>query len=164
MVFEGLFGRARNGDRAANMAHGAHSVAWQTAHDGAFAHAVAEAQPHFYKCKRCGHWVDDDCWNTERGLCKDCAPDLQEEYSVAQVRAAVDDANEKAAQVDYVSADKFKETIGAICPHCGAKAGGGKFCAECGQPLAAAKKLCGACGKEVKAGVKFCPECGAKQA
>ncbi len=156
-LFGGIF------SSAANVAHGAHTAAWQKAHDGAYARAVAEAQPHFHKCKRCGHWVDEDCWNPARGLCKDCAPDLEEEFSVAQVRAAVDDANEKAAQVDYVSADKFKETIVAACPHCGAKAGGGKFCAECGQPLSA-KKFCGACGKEVKAGVKFCPECGAKQA
>ena len=83
--------------------------------------------------------MDEDCWNSERGLCKDCAPDLEEEYSVAQAQAAVDDAHEKAGQVDYVTADKFKETIVATCPHCGAKAGGGKFCEECGQPLAAAK-------------------------
>jgi predicted amidophosphoribosyltransferase len=76
----------------------------------------------------------------------------------------VEDAHEKAGPVDYVTADRFKETIVGACPHCGAQAGGGKFCAECGQPLAAAKKFCSECGKEVKAGVKFCPECGAKQA
>ena len=79
------------------------------------------------------------------------------------MEAAIQDATEKAGQVDYVSADRFKQTIVATCPHCGAKASGGKFCEECGQPLAAVKKFCGQCGKEVKAGVKFCPECGAKQ-
>lgn len=156
-LFGGIF------SSAATVAHGAHSAAWQKARDGAFTKAVEEAQPHFHKCKRCGHWVDEDCWNGERGLCKDCAPDLEEEFSHAQVQAAIQDATEKASQVDYVSADRFKQTIVATCPHCGAKAGGGKFCEECGQPLAAAKKFCGQCGKEVKAGVKFCPECGAKQ-
>lgn len=155
-LFGGIF------SSAANVAHGAHTAAWQKAHDDAFTHAVQEAQPHFHKCKRCGHWVDEDCWNNGRALCKDCAPDLEEEYSAVQVQAAVQDAREKAATVDYVSADHFKETIAGDCPHCGAKLTGGKFCPECGQPVVA-KKFCSECGKEIKAGVKFCPECGAKQ-
>src|SRR5437016_4380929 len=104
-LFGGIF------SSAANVAHGAHTAAWQKAHDGAFTHAVAEAQPHFHKCKRCGHWVDEDCWNGERGLCKDCAPDLEEEYSHVQAEAAVQDATEKASTVDYVSAERFKQTI-----------------------------------------------------
>jgi hypothetical protein len=156
-LFGGIF------SSAATVAHGARSAAWQKAHDAAFVKAVEVAQPHFHKCKRCGHWVDEDCWNGERGLCKDCAPNLEEEFSAVQVKAAVDDARLKAAQVDYVSADRFKETIAGTCPHCGAQSGGGKFCAECGQPLVAQKKFCTECGKEVKVGVKFCPECGAKQ-
>ena len=44
----------------------------------------------------------------------------------------------------------------------GARLTGGKFCPECGQPVAQ-KKFCTECGKEIQAGVKFCPECGAKQ-
>ena len=147
---------------AANAAHNVHSVGWEKAHDDAFARAVEEAKPNFHKCKRCGHWVDADCWNDERGLCKDCAPDLQEEYSNIQVQAAIADAREKAATVDYVSADKFKQTIVGTCPHCGAKLGGGKFCPECGKPLAA-EKFCIKCGAKLQEGAKFCPECGAKQ-
>ena len=147
---------------AANAAHSVHSAAWERAHDTAFSSAVEEARPHFHKCKRCGHWVDDDCWNDERGLCKDCAPDLQEEFSSIQTQAAIDDAREKAATVVYVSADKFKQTIVGTCPHCGAKVSGGKFCPECGQPLSA-EKFCVNCGAKLKAEAKFCAECGAKQ-
>jgi len=147
---------------AANAAHSVHSAAWEKAHDAAFARAVEEAQPHFHKCKRCGKWVDDDCWNAERVLCKDCAPDLQEEYSSIQVQAAINDAREKAESVDYVSADQFKQTIVSACPHCGASVGGGKFCPECGKPLAQ-EKFCSNCGAKLQAGAKFCPECGKKQ-
>ncbi len=86
----------------------------------------------YYHCKRCGHWVDEDCWNGDRGLCKHCAPNLEEEYSAVQVQAAVDDARLKARQVDYVSAEKFKETVVGTCPSCGAKVTGVKFCPECG--------------------------------
>ncbi|HLV45263.1 MAG TPA: zinc ribbon domain-containing protein [Aggregatilineales bacterium] len=148
--------------RAADAGRAVHSAAWEKAHDAAFERAVQEATPHFHKCKRCGHWVDDDCWNQPRNLCKDCAPDLQEEFSAAQVEAAVMDAREKAQSIDYVSADTFKETIVASCPHCGAAVGGGKFCPECGKPLAA-KRFCVECGSEMQAGAKFCPECGTKQ-
>ncbi len=157
-LFGGLF------NSAANVARGAHSAAWEQAHDKAFAAAVEAARPHFKKCKRCGQWVDGDCWNGPRGLCKSCAPDLEEEYSAAQVQAAIRDAHEKADQVDYVSAERFKQTVAGACPHCGAASTGGKFCGECGKPLAGAKKFCTECGKEIEAGIKFCPECGAKQA
>jgi membrane protease subunit (stomatin/prohibitin family) len=147
---------------AANAARSVHSAAWEKSHDKAFAIAVEEARPHFHKCKRCGHWVDDDCWNGERALCKSCAPELEEEFSAAQVQAAVDDAREKAAAVDYVSADRFKQTIVGACPHCGAKLSGGKFCPECGKPLLT-EKHCTNCGVKIKAEAKFCPECGTKQ-
>jgi predicted amidophosphoribosyltransferase len=54
--------------------------------------------------------------------------------------------------VDYVAADKFKQTIVGSCAFCGADLKGGKpvkqgkFCKECGKPVE---------------GAKFCPECGA---
>jgi hypothetical protein len=145
-----------------NAAHTVRSAGWQKARDDAFTRAVQEAQPHFHKCKRCGHWVDDDCWNNERGLCKDCAPDLQEEFSSIQVDAAINDARMKASQVDYVQPDTFKQTVVGSCPHCGAKVSGGKFCPNCGKPLAATK-FCTNCGATLPADSKFCAECGTKQ-
>ncbi len=156
-ILGGLF------SQAANVSQKVHSASWEKAHDDAFAAAVEEAKPHFKLCKRCSKWVDDGCWNAERGLCLDCAPDLEAEYSAAQVEAAVEDARVKARQVEYVSADKFKQTVVGTCPHCGARLTGGKFCPECGQPVVR-KRFCTECGKEVPGGVKFCPECGAKQA
>lgn len=46
-----------------------------------------------------------------------------------------------------------------ICPKCGQKTPKGKFCMECGQPLA---NRCPNCGAEVPQGGKFCLECGTK--
>ncbi len=155
-LFGGVLGKA------ANVARGVRSAGWEKSHDKAFAEAVDEAKPHFHKCKRCGKWVDGDCWNTQRNFCKECAPDLQEEMSSIQVQAAVTDAREKAQSVDYVSADKFKQDIIATCPHCGRKAGGGKFCQECGKPLVV-EKFCTNCGAKMEPGAKFCAECGTKQ-
>lgn len=44
-----------------------------------------------------------------------------------------------------------------VCPACGKPTPQGKFCTECGSPLAAA---CPGCGAQVAPGAKFCPECG----
>ena len=46
-----------------------------------------------------------------------------------------------------------------ICPKCGARTPKGKFCIECGAPLA---EKCPVCGADVPAGGKFCLECGSK--
>jgi membrane protease subunit (stomatin/prohibitin family) len=50
--------------------------------------------------------------------------------------------------------------VTVTCGKCNAKQPGGKFCAECGAPLAQAKKFCVGCGGELAAGAKFCPGCG----
>jgi len=52
---------------------------------------------------------------------------------------------------------------GKTCPHCGAKNVTGRFCPECGKPMAAADAsgwVCPRCGKTGNRG-KFCEECGA---
>jgi membrane protease subunit (stomatin/prohibitin family) len=47
-----------------------------------------------------------------------------------------------------------------ICPVCGKKTARGKFCMECGAPLAQTRK-CPNCGEDAQSG-KFCSECGHK--
>jgi membrane protease subunit (stomatin/prohibitin family) len=46
------------------------------------------------------------------------------------------------------------------CGKCSARQPGGKFCAECGNPLAQAKKFCTGCGQELVGAAKFCAGCG----
>lgn len=134
------------------------------ARDEAFAKAVEEARPHFRQCSRCGKWVcPEQCWNPRRGLCEQCAPNLEEEAAAAQATAAKEQVWEKARQTDLVGDVDMKTDRTVQCPHCGAKAEGGKFCPECGKPLST-KAACPKCGKQVAAGTKFCPECGAKMA
>jgi membrane protease subunit (stomatin/prohibitin family) len=54
------------------------------------------------------------------------------------------------------------QTSGVLvtCGKCNARQPGGKFCAECGAPLAQPKKFCVGCGTELGAMAKFCPNCG----
>jgi len=48
------------------------------------------------------------------------------------------------------------------CVACNTQQPGGKFCAECGTPLAQPKKFCTGCGGELGATAKFCASCGTR--
>jgi membrane protease subunit (stomatin/prohibitin family) len=49
----------------------------------------------------------------------------------------------------------------ATCPKCQAKVIPGKFCAECGAPMAVPmKRFCTGCGAELAGAAKFCANCG----
>jgi len=129
--------------------------------DRAFQEAIHEAKPKFRQCTRCGKWVCPDvCWNEARSLCEGCAPDLREEAASIQAHVAVEQLGQKMRQVDQVGGLDVSAHAVAACPHCNARVGGGKFCPECGQPLAAAPSKCRQCGAELSAAAKFCAECG----
>jgi len=85
-IFGGIFGAAANiGDRV-------HSATWEKAHDDAFVEAAQEIRPHFIQCPRCQTWVcREKCWNTKKGLCKECAPDLGVEMAAAQASKSVEE-------------------------------------------------------------------------
>jgi uncharacterized OB-fold protein len=132
------------------------------AHDEALRKSVEQAKVHFMQCSRCGKWVcPEHCWNHARGLCEECAPDMQEEMAAAQAHAVRDQLWTKAAETDYLQGVEMKREAVARCPSCGAKAQGGKFCPECGASLRP-KNECGGCGTILEAKAKFCPECGTR--
>lgn len=153
-VFGGILGRA--GDSAFEIQR----AVGGKAHDEALRKAVEEVKGHFKQCSRCGKWVcPENCWNVKRGLCEDCAPDVEEEMAAAQAQATKDQIWQKASETNYVkNVDMTAEAV-ASCPQCGAKTQASKFCPECGAKLRA-KTDCPKCGAEVEEGAKFCPECG----
>ena len=161
-MFGGVFGQAaRAGDALKDVLRG---KAW----DDAFAQAVAEIKPKFKQCTRCGWWVCPEiCWNGKASLCKKCAPDFAEESAAAQadaLREAVSaQLREKAAAANLTGGVEITQQQNLSCPHCGARAEGGKFCAGCGKPLSA-KAACKGCKAELAPGAKFCAQCGASQA
>ncbi len=155
-MFGGFLGRAGSGAYEIQRAVGG------KAHDQALRAAVEEVKPHFHQCKRCGKWVCPEvCWNPRRGLCMECAPDVEQEIAAAQAQATKDQVWEKAAATNYTGNLDLKRHMTAYCPECGAKTQGAKFCPECGARLNA-KATCPHCETEVEAGTRFCPECGGK--
>jgi hypothetical protein len=131
--------------------------------DKALAKAVAEVQPYFHQCHRCGQWVCDKvCWNAGAGLCAGCAPKMDQEVAGLQAAAQVQQVREKIAQQDWTKDVSYTDRAVGICPSCHAESGGGKFCQNCGQPLAAApwpKRFCTNCGAQL-ANSNFCGQCG----
>lgn len=152
---------------ASDLTHRVHSAAYEKGHDDAFVAAVRELQGQFVQCPRCSSWVcRDRCWNTQRGLCKDCAPDLGVEASAAQSSRTVEEiwAHSKMAEADreMLTEKSWREGMVASCPECEAPLPSNvKFCPEFGAKIKAEGK-CPACGEKVIPASKFCPECGEK--
>jgi hypothetical protein len=56
--------------------------------------------------------------------------------------AAREQIQEKAREVDWSKSRNIEQVTGAVCPSCGVKTQGGKFCQECGATLQPKKKMC----------------------
>lgn len=160
-IFGGLFGQA------ANLSEQARSAAWEKAHDAAFEKAMEELRPEFIQCPRCSNWVcRKSCWNTQKGLCKECAPDLGVEMAAAQASRTVEEiwAHSKMAEEDreMLKEKSWREGVRATCPNCEAPlANNAKFCPECGTKIKS-EQFCTECGNKLLPNAKFCPECGTK--
>ncbi len=159
-LFGGILGRAANlGDRV-------HSATWERAHDESFTEAVSEIKHYFIQCPRCNTWVcREKCWNTKKGLCKECAPDLGVEMAAAQASRSVEEVWAHAAMAEEdkkLTKEDWREGITATCPNCEKPlATNAKFCPECGFSLKP-KDKCPGCGAKLLPGAKFCAECGQK--
>lgn len=153
-------------DRAANASEHVRSAGYQKAKDAAFIKAIEELKPEFIQCPRCSNWVcKTSCWNTKKGLCKQCAPDLGVEMSAAQSSRSVEEIWAHAAMAEedkHLGTENWRKNIRASCPECGKSlATDAKFCPECGAKLVDDSK-CPQCGTKLQPGAKFCAECGFK--
>lgn len=157
----GIFGRA------ADLGEKARSATWEKAHDEAFIKATEELKGDFMQCPRCNSWVcKKNCWNTNKGLCKHCAPDLGVEMAAAQASRTREEiwAHSKVAEEDrnMLKEESWRAGVRATCPNCNAPlAANTKFCPECGAKISG-EAHCTQCGAKLAPGAKFCAECGAK--
>ena len=159
-IFGGIF------NSASDVSDRVKSATWQKAKDEAFIKATQEISGDFVQCPRCSSYVcREQCWNTKRGLCKQCAPDLGVEMSAAQASRSVEEVWAHAAMAEEdkkLAKENWRDTIRASCPKCEAPLQtNAKFCPECGEELKA-KKHCTNCGALITPETKFCAECGTK--
>ena len=56
-----------------------------------------------------------------------------------QAAAQVDQLNTKIQAQDWTRDINYRDQATGLCPSCGQETGGGKFCQDCGTPLAAAQ-------------------------
>jgi hypothetical protein len=139
---------------------------WKNAHDKAFEEAIEELTPKFIQCPHCHEWVcREQCWNTKKGLCKTCAPDLGVEMAVAQSERSVEEIHAHAAMAEEdkkLGKEYWRENIRATCPNCGIPLEtNAKFCPQCGAKLKS-DDICKSCGTKLTPGTRFCPQCGEK--
>lgn len=159
-----LFGGSKlwaAGQASEYMKDGLRGPAW----DSAFQKAIEEIKPKFHQCPRCARWTCPEvCWNEQRQMCLDCAPDLAQEAASAQAHIAAEQAAQKMREVDQIAGFDPTAQMTAACPHCHARLqAGAKFCAGCGKAVQAAggqKQFCTGCGSQLQPGGKFCPSCG----
>ena len=160
-LFGGILGRA------ADLGEQARSATWENAHDQAFVKAVEELKPDFVQCPRCSSWsCRKSCWNTNKGLCKQCAPDLGVEMAAAQASRTVEQiwAHSQVAESDreMLKEQSWRAGVRATCPSCHAPLEANKkFCGECGAQIQL-QEHCTDCGAVLIPGKKFCGECGAR--
>jgi hypothetical protein len=151
-VFGGRFwGASRAADAAQNITdHGARDKALQQ--------ACNEIMPQFHRCVRCNNWVDETCFNAQRGLCVNCAPNLASEMEAERSSVEISQMRDAVRAKTIFSGDTSERST--ECPSCGKPVGSEKFCGNCGTPLGTPK--CPKCGAEVAAGLSFCGNCGNK--
>lgn len=157
----GMFGGVLGG--VGEAAEGLAQSGWGKARDEAFKEAVGQAKEHFHRCGKCFQYVCDTCWNGDRGLCLNCAPDAEVEVESAMVQGELEAAREKGIAAGRERGQKIDtgKKRQLVCPKCKTETHGAKFCPECGFQMAV-KGKCSGCGAEMSPAAKFCPECGQK--
>jgi hypothetical protein len=148
-----LIGGLWGASSAANTAQG---LTDRGARDAALKKAADEIMPKFKQCPRDHYWVDDRCWNEERGLCINDAPKLAAEMEAERAAVQVNQMREAMQKTTQFLGDL--STRNTMCASCGKPVGSAKFCPSCGTPVAMSK--CTNCGTDLAAGAKFCGSCG----
>ncbi len=150
----GIFGRA------SYAADRAQDIADRGARDNALQQACNDIMPLFHRCVRCSSWVDETCFNAQRGLCVRCAPNLATEMEATRSEVELQQMRDAMQTQKVFSGDTSARST--ECPNCGKPVGSEKFCSNCGQALGTPK--CPKCGEEVATGARFCGNCGNKMA
>jgi hypothetical protein len=158
----GMFGGVLGG--ASTAIRGLAEAGFNSARDGAFKEAIEGAKGHFHRCAQCFQYNCASCFDKSKGLCYNCAPDVNVVIQTARAQGMVQGAAAQATSAGLSAGQKLdvKTEHQLVCPSCSAETHGAKFCPECGTKMNQ-KAACNACQAALEPGTKFCGECGAKQ-
>ena len=148
-LFGGLWG-------ASNATNTVKNITDRGARDEALKKAANEIMPLFKQCPRDHLWVDETCWNEERGLCVNDAPKLATEMEAERAAVQLNQMRQAMESTTQFSGDTSARAT--VCTSCGKPVGSEKFCSNCGTPVGMAK--CKSCGNDLAAGTRFCGNCG----
>ena len=141
---------------ASNVADRARQITDRGARDEALKKASNDLGHYFTRCPRNNLWVDETCWNEERGLCVNCAPKLATEMEAARAQTQINQMQQAMSSSNQFSGDLSTRTT--VCTNCGKPVGSEKFCSSCGTPVGLGK--CRNCGNDLAPGTRFCGNCG----
>jgi ribosomal protein L32 len=141
---------------ASNAARGAKDFVDRGARDEALKKASNEIMALFKRCPRDNNWVDETCWNEQRGLCVNDAPRLASEMEAQRASVEIDQMRQAMSAQTVFSGDLSAKAT--FCQNCGKPIGSEKFCSNCGSPTGQNK--CAKCGNDLAEGARFCPNCG----
>jgi hypothetical protein len=144
--------------RASSAVNSVKGLMDRDARDQALEKAANEIMPLFARCVGCNHWVDETCFNRDRNLCTQCAPNLAAEMERERAYVERDQMREAMRSQTIFSGDTSARQT--VCPTCDKPVGSEKFCANCGTRLGTAH--CTECGAELPTGARFCGNCGTK--
>lgn len=158
----GMFGGVLGG--ASSALEGMAQAGFNSARDEAFKGAIEEAKAHFHRCGSCFQYVCATCFDSEKGMCYNCAPSVKVAIATARAQGEVQGASEAAMEEGLARGKKHdvRRDHQLVCRQCSAETHGAKFCPECCTPTGV-KAACSACSAEIQPGTKFCPECGHPQ-
>jgi len=157
-MFGGMLGNA------SSVLSGMAQAGWHSARDEAFTEAIAAGKAHFNRCGNCHDYVCATCFDSQNGLCYNCAPNVNVKISQARVQGEVSAASEIANDEGKVRGARrdVTQAMQLVCPQCRAETHGAKFCPECGFKMAQ-QVSCISCPTLLQPGTKFCTECGTRQ-
>ena len=177
--------------RAVEVGEQLYGTQWHKEQADALQRSWVEVQSQFRFCPQCHRTVCLRCFDAQRNLCTNCAPDkhadamhyqqqmdieaqhkyIQENYhpsfdaAVAANAPSMPQVQQGPPMPQMIQGQQVVASAqgqSVACPNCQHMGTPGKFCQECGTRLPMPNRACPACHAMVDGAAKFCAECGTR--
>jgi len=129
---------------ASTVADKAKEITDRGARDEALKKASNDLMHYFQRCPRNNLWVDETCWNEERGLCVNCAPKLAVEMEAQRAQVQINQMSQAMQASTQFTGDLTTRTT--VCTNCGKPTRIAHATLETGRRV----RLCRHCGQQLE--------------